>query len=80
MILPTKHINFSQSLMGLGAFVLSRLESPKTIDELWECYLEAHECEKYWGKQSLDNLVMTLLFLYGIGCIAENDGVISKCA
>ena len=38
MILPTKHINFSHSLLGLGAYILSQLQSPRSIDALWEKY------------------------------------------
>ena len=33
MILPTKHIRFSESLLGLGGVVLKIIKEPKTIDE-----------------------------------------------
>jgi len=79
MILPTKHINFSQSLLGLGAYLLSQLKSSKTIDELWDSYKVDYENNVYLAKHSFDNLVMTLIFLYSIGSIAENNGVIEKC-
>jgi hypothetical protein len=79
MILPTKHINFSQSLLGLGSYVLMQLQSPKNIDELWKKYETDYENEIYLAKHSFDNLIMTLLFLYSIGSILEKDGVIKKC-
>jgi len=79
MILPTKHINFSQSLLGLGAYVLSQLQSSKSIDELWEAYKIDYKNNIYLAHHSFDNLVMTLIFLYSIGSVAENDGVIEKC-
>ena len=79
MILPTKHINFSQSLLGLGAYILSQLQAPKNIDELWEAYSVDYENNIYLAKHSFDNLVMTLIFLYGIGSVIEKDGVIEKC-
>jgi len=79
MILPTKHINFSQSLLGLGAYILSQLQSPKTIDDLWSAYKVDYKNNVYLAKHSFDNLVMTLIFLYSIGSVAENDGVIEKC-
>ena len=79
MILPTKHINFSQSLLGLGAYILSQLQSPKSIDDLWDAYKVDHKNNVYLAKHSFDNLVMTLIFLYSIGSVAENDGVIEKC-
>jgi len=79
MILPTKHIHFSQSLLGFGAYILSQLNSPKSIDDLWDMYLNDYAQQVYLSKQSFDNLVMTLIFLYGIGSITEKEGVISKC-
>ncbi|VVH56122.1 ABC-three component system middle component 6 [Bathymodiolus azoricus thioautotrophic gill symbiont] len=79
MILPTKHINFSQSLLGLGSYVLLQLQSPKSIDELWEKYEVDYENRIYLAKHSFDNLIMTLLFLYSIGSVLEKDGVIKKC-
>jgi len=80
MILPTKHINFSQSLLGLGAYVLSQLSTPKTIDELWDDYSGDYKNKAYLAKHSFDNLVMTIIFLYSIDSITENKGVITKCA
>lgn len=80
MILPTKHINFSQSLLGLGAYVLSQLSTPKTIDELWNDYSDDYKNKVYLAKHSFDNLVMTIIFLYSIDSITENNGVITKCA
>ncbi len=79
MILPTKHINFSQSLLGLGAYILSQIQSPKTIDELWETYKLDYENKIYLARHSFDNLVMTLIFLYSIGSVVEKEGVIEKC-
>jgi len=79
MILPTKHINFSQSLLGLGAFVLSQLEKPKSVDDLWEAYSYAYKNKNYLAKHSFDNLIMSLLFLYNTGRIIEDKGVIRKC-
>jgi len=79
MILPSKHINFSQSLLGLGAYVLSQLSSPRSVDSLWEGYLADYNNQSYLAKHSFDNLVMTLIFLYSIGRILERGGVVEKC-
>lgn len=79
MILPTKHINFSKSLLGLGAYILSQLKSPKSIDELWGMYKMDYKNHVSLAKHSFDNLVMALIFLYSIGSVAEKDGVIEKC-
>ena len=40
MILPSKHIRFAESLMGLGGILLSIINEPKTIDEIWFKYSE----------------------------------------
>lgn len=79
MILPTKHINFSQSLLGLGAYILSQLQSPKSIDDLWEGYNSDYKKRRYLVKHSFDNIVMTLIFLHSIGSVIEKEGVIEKC-
>ena len=79
MILPTKHLNFSQSLLGLGAFVLSKLDRPKSIDELWDAYLTDYNNKHYLAKHSFDNLMITLLFLFSIERIVEKEGRIEKC-
>jgi len=79
MILPTKHINFSQSLLGLGAYILSQLQSPKSIDDLWEKYRIDYKNNNYLAKHSFDNLVMTLIFLYSTGRVVEKNGIIEKC-
>ena len=79
MILPTKHTNFSQSLLGLGAYILSKLNSPKSVDELWRQYQMDCTSRVDLAKHTFDNLVMTLIFLYSIDVIIEQNGIIQKC-
>ena len=76
MILPTKHTNFSQSLLGLGAYILSKLNSPKSVDELWRQYQMDCTSRVDLAKHTFDNLVMTLIFLYSIDVIIEQNGII----
>ena len=78
MILPTKHTNFSQSLLGLGAYILSKLNSPKSVDELWRQYQMDCTSRVDLAKHTFDNLVMTLIFLYSIDVIIEQNGIILK--
>ena len=80
MILPTKHTNFSQSLLGFGSYILEQLEEPSSIDELWSKYKSDYKVKAYYAKHSLQNLVLSLLFLYSIGAIREEDGIIRKCS
>jgi hypothetical protein len=79
MLMPSKHINFSQSLLGLGSYLLSKLDKPMTIDELWNNYQLDFEKEYYVAKHSFDNLILTSIFLYGISAIKLDNGLLIKC-
>jgi len=79
MIIPTKHTNLSKSLLGFGSYVLTRLESPGSIDDLWKQYQVDYKNKEYLAKHSFDNLLLTVVFLYSIGAVNEQDGVIVKC-
>ncbi len=79
MILPTKHINFSQSLLGFGAYILSHLSSPQSVDDLWDFYLLDYKNHTYSAKHNFDGLIMALIFLYSVGSVVERNGVIEKC-
>lgn len=79
MIMPTKHTNFSKSLLGFGGYILSRLESPISIDELWKQYLNDYNNKIYYAKHSLDKLFLTVVFLYSIGAVNEQEGMLVKC-
>lgn len=80
MIMPTKHTSLDQSLLGFGAYILNVLDECSSIDSLWRRYLSDYDSGIYTAKQSFDNLLLTLVFLYSINAIVENDGEISKCS
>ncbi|XOB66506.1 ABC-three component system middle component 6 [Deferribacteres bacterium DY0037] len=77
--MPTKHIKFSESLLGLGSYILTLLTSPKSVDELWDELCIDIENGVYHTKHSFDSFIMALLVLYSIEQINENDGVLLKC-
>lgn len=79
MVLPSKHVNFSESLLGFGSYLLQKLDRPSSVDELWKAYQVDLKLGYYFSKQSFDNLILTLIFLYGIQAIKEEKGVIHKC-
>lgn len=79
MIMPTKHTNFSSSLLGFGSYILNRLETPLSIDDLWKQYQDDFKNKIYFAKQSFDNLLLTIVFLHSLGAVNEQDGVIIKC-
>ena len=78
MIMPAKHINFSESFLGLGSYVLQNLSEPRSVDELWQKYQQDLENELYFAKHSFDNLIMTILFLYSIDAIKEENAKVIK--
>lgn len=80
MILPTKHINFSESLLGFGSYILGCLSRPKTVDELWEQYKKDLANGVYSARCSFDKLILAIIFLYSIKAVREKEGVITICA
>lgn len=79
MLLPTKHISFSQSVLGLGYYLVKELDSPKTVDSLWKKYKRDVNNNYFKARHSFDELVLALVFLYSLGIVCEDKGVISKC-
>ena len=78
MIMPAKHINFSESLLGFGSYILQNLSEAKSVDELWQKYQQDLQNELYFAKHSFDNLIMTILFLYSIDAVKEENAKVVK--
>ena len=72
MILPTKHIRISESLIGLGGFLLKLLNEPLTIDKLWIKFSKYNN-ERLPAYHNFDNLVLSLNLLFIMGIIEIND-------
>ncbi|MFW6046603.1 MAG: ABC-three component system middle component 6 [Candidatus Woesearchaeota archaeon] len=79
MILPTKHIRISDSLFGLGGYLLNLLNEPMTVDTLWRKYSKKNN-KKFPAYHSFDNVVLALNLLFMIGIINVNDkGELYQC-
>jgi hypothetical protein len=76
--MPAKHINFSESLLGFGSYILQNLSEPKSVDELWQKYQQDLQNEFYFAKHSFDNLILTILFLYSIDAVKEVNSKVVK--
>ena len=72
MILPTKHVNVSQSLLGLGAKVLSQLDSPTSPSHLWEMVRAVDEVPSY------DRFLLALDLLYACDAVEIVSGLIRR--
>lgn len=79
MIMPTKHTTIEQSLLGFGCYILKTLDENNTVDLLWQKYQADFRNQIYPVKQTFDNLIFTLIFLYSIGAIEEIKGELKKC-
>ena len=73
-LLPDKHVGFSESLLGLGALVLQRLDRPKTLDELWQ-ELRHHPSirDRANGTIRLETLSLAVTVLFCIGATRLNS-------
>lgn len=81
MILPNKHITISQSLLGLGGYILTVLETPQTIDELWQYLEKTLGSPKFPTKHTFENMILALDFLYLIQAVDyTSEGKIERCA
>ena len=81
MLLPDKHIRMSESLLGLGSFLIGTLYQPRTVDEIWFIYRKARELGDFPAHHTFENVVLALDVLFSINAIKlDNDGLIKKCA
>jgi hypothetical protein len=72
MISPTKHISVQNSLLGAGAVVLRNLSSPQPPTALWERVRRWPEIKVF------ERFVLTLDFLFAIGAVELEDGLIVR--
>lgn len=76
MILPTKHLPESQSLLGVGGTILALLgEKEATVSRLWD---EFRIARKECGLVSFDWFVLGLDLLFALGTIELDRGVVRR--
>jgi hypothetical protein len=81
MFMPDKHIKLSESLLGLGSYLLNMLSRPQTIDELWGHFTKDCLAGTYPVRHSFENLVLAVDALYAMGAVeeCEQSGVLQRC-
>lgn len=72
MILPTKNIYLSNSLLGLGAIILENIRKTDTVSSLWE---RVHMDN---GINTFEKYVLSLDLLYVLKAINIKGGIIIK--
>jgi hypothetical protein len=70
MIYPNKTIKLKYTLLGVGSLIITELNTPQTVSSLWENVRTREEIG------SFEKYVLTLDFLYLIGLVKMDDGVI----
>lgn len=80
-LLPEKHVRTSESLLGIGAVVLSSLkEEAKTLDTVCKLVFE-HDMffRRLHGSITIENVVLAIDFLYAIGAVKlTEEGLITN--
>jgi hypothetical protein len=72
MILPTKHIKLSNSLLGLSAELLKYLNGGQTVTSLWGNVRHLPEVKTF------ERFTLGLDFLYSLGVIEFEDGLLRR--
>lgn len=72
MILPTKHISTSRSLLGVGATVLKNLQGAQTVSRLWEHVRTEPEVRNF------ERFVLALDLLFALGAIELHEGLLRR--
>ncbi|WP_354553126.1 ABC-three component system middle component 6 [Kaistia defluvii] len=78
MILPTKHLPPSRSLIGIGAEIIAAIAEPRAVSEVWERVREARSRSAAATPISYDEFVQSLTFLYAVSALNLVDGLISR--
>ncbi len=72
MILPTKHIRFSNSLLCVGSTLLDYVDGAQTVTSLWNKTRSLQEVRTF------DRFTLGLDFLFMLGVIDFEDGLLKR--
>ena len=72
MILPSKHIKLSNSLINIGALLLNRLDGRYTVTLLWDKTRNLPEIKNF------ERFTLGLDLLFILGLIEYRDGLIMR--
>ena len=72
MILPTKHIRLSNSLLGVSAEILKRINRGTTITSLWNDVRPLPEVRTF------ERFTLCLDFLYSLGVVDFEGGLLRR--
>ena len=76
MLTPTKNLHEDRTLIKVGAKIISLLTSPKSVNALWQSYLDFQEELANAPQITFDIFILGLDFLFMIGAIHHEDDII----
>jgi len=72
MILPTKHIKLSNSLLNVGAEILKHLEEAQTVTSLW------NKSRTVSHVKTFERFTLGLDLLFMLGIVDFKDGLLRR--
>jgi hypothetical protein len=78
VILPTKYLPHERALLTIGGDILSQLEEPLSVSELWERVRAMRVTRDRTSALSFDWFILALNLLYALAAIAYKDGVVQN--
>jgi hypothetical protein len=69
MILPSKHLSTGRSLLGVGGEILTQLDRPREVSDLWERFRAARVYREKHAPITFDWFVLALTFLFALKAI-----------
>ena len=72
MILPTKHIKLSNSLLNVGAEVLKHLDESQTVTSLW------NKSRAISHVKTFERFTLGLDLLFMLGIVEYKEGLLRK--
>ena len=77
MILPGKHIRQDRALISVGGDILSVLDSPMSVSEVWTKVQTVRAAREKLSPLPFDWFILALTLLYAISAIAlQNEFIV----
>jgi hypothetical protein len=77
MILPTKHMPFERSLLGVSADILRLTAEPVTVSRLWEEFNQLRG-DADTRRIPFDWFILSLDLLYALGAVWYSHGRVNR--
>jgi hypothetical protein len=78
MLLPTKTLSPTRSLLGVGASILRLLDEPKPVSRLWDEFKRRRSSRRGSPTITFGWFVLALDVLFALGLIHWDHGRIAK--